>query len=131
MRDGNPQILRVVVERTGAALAAQATVAASFISRLVGLLGRTGLSPGEALIIPRCQSIHMCGMRFPIDAVFVDRAWRVVALYERLRPWRLTRLVLNAWAVIELPAGTVLKAGVAQGDRLHVQPAPGASAAEG
>lgn len=125
------QVLRLSVERSGTVLAERAEVAASLLSRMVGLLGRPGLAPGEALVIPRCQSIHMCGMRFPIDAVFVDRAWRVVAHYEDLRPWRLTRLVRSAWAVIELPAGTVRKAGLERGDQLHVRPMPDASAARG
>jgi uncharacterized membrane protein (UPF0127 family) len=43
-------------------------------------------------------------MRFPIDAVFLDRTLRVVGLAESLRPRRVAGR-RGARAVLELPAG--------------------------
>ena len=64
----------------------------------------------------------MLFMRFPIDAVFVgspdaagDR--RVVAIRADLPAWRgLVMPVRGATGVLELPAGTAARAGLAVGD---------------
>jgi hypothetical protein len=95
-------------------------MAHSWRSRLVGLLGHERLQAGEALILPRCQAIHMVGMRFAIDAIFVDRAWRVVALRQRLQPNSIGLPVWGAWGVIEASAGTIQAAGLEPGDQLQL-----------
>jgi uncharacterized membrane protein (UPF0127 family) len=118
--DEGPWSIRV--ERTHAAVAGNARLARTWSSRLIGLLGRRGLEPGEALILPRCRSIHTFGMRFVFDAIFVDRAWRVVALRPDLSPWRLVLPVWGAWGVIEAARGTVARAGLRVGDQLRVMP---------
>lgn len=91
------------------------------MKRMVGLLGRAGLDEGEGLWIVPCNSIHTWFMRFPIDAVFVDKQGRVLRIYERLKPWRLTRIVRGAKAVLELPAGRVAQVGVSEGDELVLE----------
>ncbi len=115
---------QVVIERSGAMVASQARFARSFVARLVGLLGRHGLGPGEALIFERCGSIHTIGMRFAIDAIFVDRAWNVVALLRALGPWRLIPPIRKAWAVLEVREDTVAGCGLKIGDRLRVMEGP-------
>jgi uncharacterized protein len=87
------------------------------LARLRGLLGRAGLEPGEGLMIPRTSSIHMFFMRFPIDAVFLDKELRVRRIAAGLAPWRV------AWkrgckSVLELPAGAAEQAGLRVGSRL-------------
>jgi uncharacterized membrane protein (UPF0127 family) len=62
-------------------------------------------------------------MRFAIDAVFVDRAGRVVRVAERLPPWRTAILARGAAEVIELPAGTASETGTQAGDELLFEPA--------
>jgi uncharacterized membrane protein (UPF0127 family) len=88
-------------------LATRLTVAPSSWARFIGLMGRPAMGEGEGLWIEPCNSIHMFFMRFPIDAVFVDREGRVKRVLEGLRPWRVSPIVFGARAVIELPAGTV------------------------
>ena len=90
------------------------------LGRAVGLLGRSGLPPGTGMWLHPCRSIHTVGMRFPIDAVFVDRRCVVVRVEERLRPWRLVPLVWRARGVVELPAGAAR--GLAVGDQLRFVP---------
>ena len=85
---------------------------------MVGLLGRRALPDGEALVFERCRAIHTVGMRFPIDVVFVDRGWRVVAMRHAVGPGRLVRPVWRAWGVIELTAGSLARAGLEVGDQL-------------
>ena len=108
----------VKIARTGAVLVDRAAKAETLLARTIGLLGRRGLPDDEGLIFERCRSIHMVGMRFPIDAVFVDRYWRVVRLLDRLAPWRLPMPVWEAWAVIELAAGRIAATGLQCGDQL-------------
>ncbi len=103
---------------SGEPLATRAQVARTLPTRMVGLLGRRALSDGEGLVIMACRSIHTAFMRFAIDAVFVDAAWRVVRVWEALGPWRVTPVVWGATAVIELPAGT-LRRRLGVGDQLR------------
>jgi uncharacterized membrane protein (UPF0127 family) len=88
-------------------LASNLVTADRLFTRMKGLLGRSSLMEGEALWIKPCNGIHTFGMRFVIDAVFLNRENRVVAVVERLQPYRLTRLYGDAVSVIELPAGTI------------------------
>lgn len=91
------------------------------LARLRGLLGRDGLEPLAALRIAPCSSIHTFFMRFPIDAVFLDRKLRVVRALHTLRPFRATRPYLTAAQVVELPAGTLRATGTREGDQLALQ----------
>ena len=63
-------------------------VAARPLRRMRGLLGRQHLPAGEGLLLRRAGSIHTFFMRFPIDAVFLDRRDIVVAITPDLPPWR-------------------------------------------
>jgi len=67
-------------------------------------------------------------MRFPIDAVFLDRENRVLRIVEHLAPWRVAGC-RGAKAVVELPAGEAARVGLAPGDRLGLRPAEAARAA--
>ena len=92
-------------------------VAASPFSRMKGLLGRSELRPGEGLLLRPASSIHTFFMRFPIDAVFLDRDWRVVGIAGDVAPWR-TAGRKGAKAVLELPAGESARRGLRPGDLL-------------
>ena len=92
-------------------------VADSPASRMRGLLGRSELRPGEGLLLRPASSIHTWFMRFPIDAVFLDREWCVVGISDDMRPWRAAGR-RGATAVLELPAGESDRRGLVLGDRL-------------
>jgi uncharacterized protein len=92
-------------------------VAASPFSRMKGLLGRSELRPGEGLLLRPASAIHTFFMRFPIDAVFLDRDWRVVGIAGDVAPWR-TAGRKGAKAVLELPAGESARRGLRTGDLL-------------
>jgi len=66
----------------------RAEVAKTFWQRLKGLTGRKSLPPGEGMLILKCNAIHTCFMRFPIDATFLDRDDNVVKVVRNIRPWR-------------------------------------------
>jgi uncharacterized protein len=92
-------------------------VAASPFSRMKGLLGRSELRPGEGLLLRPASAIHTFFMRFAIDAVFLDRDWRVVGIAGDVAPWR-TAGRKGATAVLELPAGESARRGLRPGDLL-------------
>ena len=96
-------------------------VARSLQSRIRGLLGRDRLPCGEALLIERCRSIHMFGMRFAIDAVFLDREMRILRIVSELRPWQLACGPRQSLAVLELAAGEAARLGLAPGNKLALK----------
>ncbi len=96
-------------------------LADTFLSRLLGLMGRRSLAPGEGLVIVPSKGVHTWWMRFPIDVVYVDAAWRVIDIDEDLRPWRFGRIRGKAHAVIEVPAGTVASTRTRVGDVLALE----------
>lgn len=114
--------VRVVNQTRRAVLASRCEVARTFFSRGRGLLGRTSLPEGSGLLIEPCNSIHMLFMRFPIDAIFVDRYGNVVALYPSLPPWHLYAGHRYARYVLELPAGVIATTQTAIGDQIVIQP---------
>jgi hypothetical protein len=93
----------------------------TFLARSRGLLGKDGLAPGEGLWICPCGSIHSFGMRFDIDALFLDRNLMVVGRYERFRRNRMSRVFWNARGVLELPAGTIERTGTEVGDEIQFE----------
>ena len=103
-------------------VATEVAEADTYLRRLVGLLGKTGTwsRPGRGLWIVPCHGIHTLGMLFPIDLLFLDREKRVVDLEEHVRPFRISRVCLNARSVLELPAHTVDRTGTRVGDQLEI-----------
>ncbi len=57
-------------------------------------------------------------MRFPIDAVFLDRNGQVVRAAADLRPWVPMVAAPGAAEVVELRAGTIAASGTQAGDDL-------------
>lgn len=92
----------------------------SSFARARGLLGRSGLEPGNGMLIDAAPSVHMFFMRFPIDVVFLDRDWKVVRVVHGLRPWRVAG-ARRAVAALELAAGAAAQAGVEEGDVLSLE----------
>ena len=69
------------------------------------------------MIIAPSNAVHTCFMRFPIDLAFVTREGLVLKTRVHVGPWRLSAC-LRAFAVVELPAGTLERHGIAPGDIL-------------
>jgi uncharacterized membrane protein (UPF0127 family) len=110
--------MKAVLASSGKELAGNVNVAESFMARLLGLLGRDHLPVGEGLLTRPCKGIHTFFMKFPIDAVYLDRNNRIVAAYRTLNPYRMTRVLMKTASVLALPAGT-LDTDVAIGDGIE------------
>jgi uncharacterized protein len=93
-------------------------VAEDSVSRGRGLLGTDGVE--GALWITRCPSVHMVGMRYPIDVAVVDRNGQVLDL-KTLRPWIGGTLPRGgATDTVEAAAGAMAAWGVKVGSVLAV-----------
>ena len=110
--------MRIVNVTRGTELAGNASMARSYWQRMVGLLGRASLKPGEALVLEPCSSVHTAFMRFPIDVLYVDRSARVVKACSDVRPFRFSAVFRGARSVIELPAGTLVSTQTGPGDHI-------------
>lgn len=95
--------------------------------RLKGFLGSPAPEPGEGVILTPCTAVHMYGMRYPLDVVFLDDRGVVVALYPELSPGSRTRVESRASHALELPSGAIATSGTELGDRVSWKPANNAS----
>lgn len=82
-----------------------------------GLLGRRPLAPEEALVIPT-RGVHMLGMQYALDLLYVDKAHRIVRIVREIAPNRLGPFVVRARWVVELPAGAANRADLALGQEV-------------
>ena len=85
------RLLRVVNARRDRELGSRIRLADGWLTRLRGMLARPAPRPGEGLLLTPCSSVHMYGMRFPLDVAFLDRSGTVVAIYASLAPGSRTR----------------------------------------
>jgi len=108
----------------GELLATHVRVADRAWSRLKGLIGKSSLDVGEGLLFTACQAVHMYGMRFPLDVVFMDESGTVVATYEDLEPGHRTTVHRDAYYALEVPSGTVGRTRTLVGDRVHLEELP-------
>ncbi len=97
------------------------TIADTSMTRMFGLLGKSGLDAGEGLWIKPSSGVHTVFMRFSIDVIGLDKEMKVVKLWPDLVPYRLTSVSTRVRSVIELPAGQIAATGVQLGDRIIVQ----------
>jgi uncharacterized protein len=112
-------VTAALVNAAGEVVCPRCAVADTARSRLKGLLGRRSLEPGEGLLLRPAGSVHTAFMRFPIDAIFLDRELRVLGLAANLRPWRVASR-RRARVVVELAAGECRRRGIAVGDTLRL-----------
>jgi len=92
-------------------------------TRRRGLLGRSSMPPGLALVIAPCNAIHTFRMQFVIDVIYTARDGRVIKVRPRLEPGRVSG-ALGAFATIELAAGALDGTDVAPGRVLQIRKRP-------
>jgi uncharacterized protein len=107
-------------ERSGRWLAERVLAAFDSSSRRQGLLGRSGLDSGTALVLAPCWAVHTAFMRFPIDLAFVGKDGRIRRLSTSVHPWRI-RAFPGAFAVVELAAGALAASQSQSGDPLRLR----------
>lgn len=117
------KVVKVTHRENGRTICPQARVAGTFLTRLVGLLGARTLATDAGLWIIPSSSVHTIGMRFSIDVVLVDAAFRIVALYANVAPGRVVGLRrCSAASALELPSGSIFSCGLNVNEYLDMRP---------
>ena len=103
-------------------LATELLLARTHWTRFRGLMASNASTfpPGRGLWISPCHGIHTFAMRFPIDALYLDRDRKVIHVEEALKPWRLAAVRAQAASVLELPPGTIRETSTAVGDQVDI-----------
>jgi hypothetical protein len=108
-----------IMNRTREALlGTRVDLADSWWQRVRGFLRRPEPQQGQGLLLSPCRAVHMIGMAYPLDILFLDRHGQVVAQYPELKPGRSTSWHARAKYALELPRGTITATGTQQGDHV-------------
>jgi len=102
----------------GNILASEVREARSFMGRLTGWLHPAGPRPEQGLYLTPCKGVHSWGLRFAIDAVYINNSGLVLEIYT-LFPGRIGPYKLRCCGVLELAAGTCERQACQKGDQLE------------
>src|ERR1700678_4032988 len=103
-------------------LATDLLMARTHWTRFRGLMATDSsrFTRGQGLWISPSHGIHTFAMRFPIDAVYLDRDRMVIHLEEDLKPWRMAAIRVKAVSVLEVPTGTIQASQTTLGDQIDI-----------
>lgn len=111
-------LIRVVNRTRGTLLGNRIMLVDTWPGRLRGYLGRPEPQPGEGMLLVRCNAVHMYGLGFPLDLIFLSDSGAVVSAIAELQPWKRTRRIGEACFALELPTGVIAASHTRAGDRL-------------
>ena len=89
----------------------------SFWQRAKGLLGKKDIDGKQFYLFYGCSSVHMFGMKFSIDLVYLNRQFEIVKLVHSLKPWHMS-VCFKAAHVIEIKDGLNKLHGLVIGEKL-------------
>ncbi len=112
--------MRIENASRGTQIADRAVLANTPWRRLVGLLNRRHLEPGEGLVLVPGGAIHMFFMRMAIDVIFADKEGNVLKAAVNVKPWRMVMAPRRSRYTIELPVGVIEASGTQPGDHLEI-----------
>lgn len=104
------------LEKNGVCVVESVEVAATFWSRMIGLIGKGPLEPGRALLITHCNSVHTFFMLFDLDLIFLDGEGRVVKVVRNVPPYRMVSGGIQAKSTLEVASGWLPSAVLQPGD---------------
>jgi uncharacterized membrane protein (UPF0127 family) len=115
--------VKVINKTRDGVLGSRVVIADRWWSRMRGFVGRPAPGAGEGILLSPCRAVHMIGVSFPLDIVFIDRRGGVVSIYSSLAPGRRTAFHRSAEYALEVPAGTIDATHTREGDLLAWLPA--------
>jgi uncharacterized protein len=111
---------RLINETRGIEIADRIRRADTFWQRLIGLLLRNRLNPGEGLWIEPCNGVHTIGMRISIDIVMLDKRGCVIEIRHRVPPFRIIRGKPGWKCTVEMRPGDLHPESLQIGDLLRL-----------
>ncbi len=96
--------------------------------RVTGLLSKKELKENQAMLLDFIRTgyyaIHMNGMAFPIDAIWMDETGKILTIYRNIQPDspQVFPSVEQARYCLEAPAGSAARLGMEKGERLTFSP---------
>ena len=112
---------RIVRADDNATICEHCQIADNILTRVRGLLGRDSLAEDEGLLIIPCPSIHMFGMKFSLDVVFLSKENVVVDFVENIAPGKhyvAKKAHGKPHSALELSVGTIARYNVEIGQTL-------------
>lgn len=110
--------MQTILKKGGAIIFENCQVANTFLTRLIGLMGKSIVQENQAVVFPKCNSIHTFFMRIPIDVIFVSKTGKVVRVVPELKPWKLLMPIKGAAHSIEVASQGALRKNIKIGDQL-------------
>lgn len=111
----NNQIIRV----NGQPRFTEVSQPVAFFDRARGLIGSSSISANGAVWFDDCSFIHMFGMSFSIDVIFLDAGNSVIKIVKCLKPWRIA-YAAGARRVIEVASGACDAHNICVGDNFKL-----------
>ncbi len=118
------KIKRVVNEKSGVVVCERCAIADSMWTRGRGLLGRKSLDESEGILLSPGNSIHMFGMKFSIDVLFLTREFVIADMVENIAPGKAYVAKSHGGkphAALEIAAGQIANCGAQIGDQLRLE----------
>ncbi len=110
--------MKVLHEKSRTILGKNVVKATSFWRRLRGyIFYKSSKLEFDGLFFQRSNCIHNCFVRFPIDAVFVNKEFEIVEILREFKPWRFSRIYFKASHVFKFPSETI-NDSISIGDKL-------------
>lgn len=91
----------------------------NFFHKAKGLLGVKSLNEKSGMLFKNCNSIHMIGMRTPLDVIFLTKDSVVRKIYENLQPWKIA-YCFGSHLTLEMPVGSIQKVGIKPDMKLEI-----------
>lgn len=110
----------IYLNGSGKLLLSRVRIPDSFYHKAKGLLGEKKLQDGTGMLFEQCNSIHMIGMRVPLDILFLTSDGTILKCVYDIQPWRVA-VCLRAKTTIELPSGNIKKSGLKPGMKLEIK----------
>lgn len=116
--------VRIINKTREIVLCERCGIASNPFTRIRGLLGRASLEVGEGLLIKPCPSIHMWGMKFSLDVVFLDEKNRVTDFVENIAPGKYyvaKPQCGKARSALEVSPGVIAASDTQRGDEIDIE----------
>jgi len=110
----------IFLSNSDKALFTEVRIPDSFYHKAKGLLGEELLNNNTGMLLKQCSSIHMIGMKIPLDVLFLAKDGTVLKCVNNLQPWKIAAC-LKASTTLELASGSIKKLGLVTGMKLEIR----------